>query len=97
MKCSWYTSEVSSCLDSGSHVWRRRFRGRIHITYCKGTLHKQNNTELVQNVCTKLKSNWVKIKCEKVIMKGNIDVKIFEPKKLCVDSVGEKLRMKFPG
>ena len=36
--------------------------GRIHITYCKGTLHKQNNTELVQSVCTKLKSNWVKIK-----------------------------------
>ena len=26
-------------------------------------------------------------------MKGNIDVKIFEPKKLCVDSMGEKLRM----
>ena len=32
------------------------------LTYCKGTLHKQNNTELVQSVCTKLKSNWVKIK-----------------------------------
>ena len=30
-------------------------------------------------------------------MKGNIDVKIFEPKKLCVNSVGEKLQMKLPG
>ena len=66
----------------GSHVWRRRRRGRIHIMYCKGTLHKQINTEPVQSVCTKLKSNWVKIKWENVIMKGNIDVKIFEPKNM---------------
>ena len=30
-------------------------------------------------------------------MKGNIDVKIFEPKKMRVRSVGEKLWMKLPG
>ena len=30
-------------------------------------------------------------------MKGNIDVKIFEPKKNAVPSVGEKTWMNFPG
>ena len=32
-----------------------------------------------------------------MIMKGNIDVKIFEPKKNAVPSVGEKTWMEFPG
>ena len=32
------------------------------FTYCKGTLHKPNNTELVQDVCTTLKRNWIKVK-----------------------------------
>ena len=81
----------------GRQVWRPRRSGRIHITYCKGTLHKRSNTELVQSVCMKLNSNWVKIKWEKMIMKGNIDAKIFEPKKNAVPSVGEKTWMNFSG
>ena len=47
---------------------------------------KPNNTALVQNVCTTLESNWLKVKWEKVIMKGNIVVKYASPK-YCVLTV----------
>ena len=47
---------------------------------------KRNNTALVQNVCTTLESNLLKVKWEKVIMKGNIAVK-YASAKYCVLTV----------
>ena len=34
---------------------------------------------------------------EKMIMNGNIDVKYTSPKILCLNSMGEKTFMKYPG
>ena len=69
--------------SGGGHIWRRRLRGRINT----------KNTALVQNACTTLKSNWIKVKWEKGIMKGSTDAKTLEPKKMRVSSVGEKPSM----
>ena len=80
--------------SGGGHIWRRRLRGRIHITHGKNSLHKHKNHGTCAKRLHNTQEQWDKGEMGKRDNeKGNIDAKQLEPKKMRVSSVGEKPSM----